>query len=58
MAYVRDATAADAPGIAAVWQAGLFAAYPGIIAADIIEPALADADLENADGKLVAKCNR
>ena len=37
MAYVRDATAADAPGIAAVWRAGLFAAYPGIIAADIIE---------------------
>ena len=37
MAYVKDATVADAPGIAAVWRAGLFAAYPGIIAADIIE---------------------
>jgi hypothetical protein len=49
MAYVRDAAVADAPGIAAVWWAGLFAAYPGIIAVDIIEGCLADGDLENAD---------
>ncbi len=31
MAYVRDATVAYAPGIAVVWRAGWFAAYPGII---------------------------
>jgi len=37
MAYVRDATVADAPGIAAVWRTALFAACPGIIAANIIE---------------------
>src|SRR5580704_4837985 len=37
MAYVREATVADAPEIAAVWGAGLSAAYSGIIAADIIE---------------------
>jgi hypothetical protein len=37
MAYVRDATVTDAPGIAAMWRAGLFAAHPGVIAADIIE---------------------
>jgi hypothetical protein len=27
MAYIRDATVADAPGIAAVWRVGWFAAY-------------------------------
>jgi len=33
----------------AVWRAGWFAAYPGIIAADINQRSPSDADLENAD---------
>jgi hypothetical protein len=36
---------ADAAGIAAVWRAGLFAAYPGIIAADIRPRRPADGSL-------------
>jgi hypothetical protein len=59
MAYVREATVADAPEIAAVWGAGLFAAYSGIIAADIIERCPCDfGGLDASDSGLRPRAHR